>query len=288
MLSLNRLFDTTGFMPRWSCGVWSPELGWTHIIADIAIFGAYMAIPLSIAVLVIRKKNFPFPHIFWLFVAFILSCGITHLIDAVIFYEPVYRLSAIAKVITAVVSWATVIALIAIIPKALQFRDIKEANKVMQKEIQHRQSIYEELEKVRSELEARSSELSVHRHRINNAMEASMVLACQWTVDTGEFIWEIGAPRWITELQIDTTERHIRSWNLVFPPAEFARFVAECREAAASESVLNFEAQVKTRSGKNFLIRVSAVADRKVKGAPRTATGMSRLIPAKETRDPYR
>ena len=39
------LLYTTGFPARWHCGRWSTQLGWLHILSDIAIFGAYMAIP---------------------------------------------------------------------------------------------------------------------------------------------------------------------------------------------------------------------------------------------------
>ena len=27
-------FDTTGFVPRWHCGAWSPALGWLHIVCE--------------------------------------------------------------------------------------------------------------------------------------------------------------------------------------------------------------------------------------------------------------
>src|ERR1043165_732740 len=32
------LLDTSDFRPRWHCGQWSPGLGWTHIVADLAIW----------------------------------------------------------------------------------------------------------------------------------------------------------------------------------------------------------------------------------------------------------
>ncbi len=53
-----------------------------------------------------KRHELAFPRLFWLFGAFIFSCGTTHLIEATIFYTPVYRLSAVAKLATAVVSWA--------------------------------------------------------------------------------------------------------------------------------------------------------------------------------------
>ena len=43
---------------------------------------------------------------------FILACGTGHLLEAIIFWHPVYRLSGLVKAFTAIVSWGTVIALV--------------------------------------------------------------------------------------------------------------------------------------------------------------------------------
>jgi len=43
---LRILFDTSDFTPRWVCGHWTALHGWTHIASDVAIWGAYTAIPL--------------------------------------------------------------------------------------------------------------------------------------------------------------------------------------------------------------------------------------------------
>src|SRR5439155_14445124 len=53
---------------------------------------------------------------------FIISCGFTHFFEVLVFVEPVYRLSILMKFITAIVSWATVLALIPVLPKALALR----------------------------------------------------------------------------------------------------------------------------------------------------------------------
>jgi len=115
----SRLFDTSGFPPRWHCGEWSEAHGWLHILSDIAIFGAYAAIPMALAFFISRRKDIPFVPIFWLFALFIVSCGFTHLIEATIFWHPWYRLSGVVKAGTAVVSWMTVVALFRVLPSAL-------------------------------------------------------------------------------------------------------------------------------------------------------------------------
>lgn len=117
---LKNLLNTDGFPPRWECGVaWTDGHGWLHIASDTAIFGAYFAIPIVLGYFVLRRKDIPFPPVLWLFVAFIALCGLGHLIEASIFWTPWYRLSGVVKMLTAVVSWVTVIALIRILPAAL-------------------------------------------------------------------------------------------------------------------------------------------------------------------------
>src|SRR5262245_37792918 len=126
MLSFfSKLFDTSGFPPRWECGAaWEqePMVGWMHILSDAAIFIAYTAIPLMLVYFVFRKKTGVFLPIFWLFAVFILACGCVHLIEATLFSHPWYRLSALVKLITAVASVATVIALVPQMPKFLSLR----------------------------------------------------------------------------------------------------------------------------------------------------------------------
>jgi hypothetical protein len=76
-----------------------------------------------------KKGDVPFPSVFALFASFILLCSVTHLIDAMIFYWPVYRLAGLMKFATAVVSFGTVIALFKIMPAALLLRGPNEAQR---------------------------------------------------------------------------------------------------------------------------------------------------------------
>lgn len=101
---LSQLFDTSDFPARWTCGHWTELHGWTHIVSDVAIFLAYMAIPVVLAWFALRRPDFAFRPLFWLFCAFIFACGTVHLIEASIFWYPWYRLSALGKVVTALVS----------------------------------------------------------------------------------------------------------------------------------------------------------------------------------------
>ncbi|MCK5942692.1 MAG: HAMP domain-containing histidine kinase, partial [Planctomycetes bacterium] len=114
------LLDTDGFPPRWFCGSWSSVHGWVHIVADFVTFGAYVMIPFGLVWFLRSRPDLPFKRLFWLFGAFIVLCGLTHLLEAVIFWWPAYRLLGLVKVLTAIVSIVTVGALLPAIPKAIR------------------------------------------------------------------------------------------------------------------------------------------------------------------------
>lgn len=145
MFAFLDLLDTADFPARWQCGKWTALHGWIHIASDLAIFAAYFAIPAAIGYFVVKKQDVPFPRIFWLFAAFIAFCGLGHLIEATLFWTPWYRLSAVVKVGTALASWATVLALLPILPKALQLPGLSQVNDDLRREIEERKAAEEEL-----------------------------------------------------------------------------------------------------------------------------------------------
>jgi PAS domain S-box-containing protein len=120
-----------------------------HWYADVAIWGAYLAIPCVLIWFIRRKKGVPFPAVFWLFGAFILSCGTTHLVDAFAIDTPFYRFLGLCKVVTATVSWVTVLALIPIAPRALAMRTPEEMEREIRQRIEAERALqlsYDEME----------------------------------------------------------------------------------------------------------------------------------------------
>jgi signal transduction histidine kinase len=168
---IRELFDTGGFPARWYCGTWSAELGWLTIGSDLAVFAAYMAIPCLLFYFTRRRPDVPFLPIFWLFCVFIAACGATHLIEATIFWWPAYRLSGAAKLFTALVSWATVLVLIPVLPRALALPGLAKINGELEREVRARRAAEAEVKTLNTDLEARVAERTRQLTEANREME---------------------------------------------------------------------------------------------------------------------
>jgi len=163
-----KLFDGAGFIPRAQCGEWTTGLIRLHNVSDFLIWTAYLAIPIVLVSFAWRRRNeLPFQKIFLLFGLFIVACGTTHLMDIVLFYHPLYRLAGLVKVVTAIASWGTVLALIPIVPRALAMR----SPELLEREIEERQSAEEQVRRLNAELEERVRERTAELEAANRAKD---------------------------------------------------------------------------------------------------------------------
>lgn len=143
-----QLLESEQFMPRWVCGQWTPFHGWMYVISDITIFVAYMAIPFALVYFVRKRWNdLPFRWVFYMFIAFIMLCGFTHLIDAIIFWIPLYRLNAIVLMLTALVSVITVMGVLKILPAALKLEGPKALKLLVEQKTSELEKANQNLEK---------------------------------------------------------------------------------------------------------------------------------------------
>ncbi|MBA2744600.1 MAG: hypothetical protein H0U44_00100 [Flavisolibacter sp.] len=166
-----KLFDASDWPPRWHCGRWTEFHGWLYIFSDLLIWSAYFAIPLVILKYISRRTGTKFVRAYFLFAAFILACGSTHLLDAISFWFPAYRLNALVRFITGVVSWVTVFYIIRILPVAKSLRQ------------------YEELEKEINERKRMEEELKTAVEQLNAAQEIGKIGHWQWEVATNNITW---------------------------------------------------------------------------------------------------
>lgn len=135
---LSQFFSSDGFMPHGHCYLWTPALLWTYVVSDTIIALSYFSIPIALIYFLKIRKDIPFNWIVVMFAAFILSCGLTHIISVWTIWYPDYALDAAVKAITAVMSIITAIMLWPLIPQLIKIPSIKQLqalNDQLQKDI---------------------------------------------------------------------------------------------------------------------------------------------------------
>ena len=134
-------FGSIDFMPHGHCYFWRADLITLHVVSDGMIALSYYSIPLIIAYLVRRRSDLPFRSLFWLFGAFIVACGTTHLMEVYTVWQPAYWLSGWIKAATAVISLMSAVALVRVVPAALRLPSpdaLRKLNEDLERRVQAR------------------------------------------------------------------------------------------------------------------------------------------------------
>ena len=161
-------FSSGSFIPHGHCYLWQTKLVWLHVASDSIIALAYFSIPITLIYFISKREDLPFDWIFAMFGAFIVACGITHIFEVWTLWHPTYWLSGTMKAITAIISFATAILLVNLIPQALALpspAQLEIANSLLEAEIVERQSAEAALKKAKDELEIRVEERTAELKR---------------------------------------------------------------------------------------------------------------------------
>lgn len=143
------LFEHSDFRSLWQSGSWTKFHGWLYIISDLLVWSAYFVIPILIMIFWARKyKRINFRALYFMFAGFILVSGATYFIDAMMFWVPVYRVSALMRLITGIISWITVFYVVKMLPVAFSLKSPKE----LQVEIDQRKQMEAELQQMNYQL----------------------------------------------------------------------------------------------------------------------------------------
>ena len=158
------------FIPHGHCYLWRPEIIWLHVSSDGLIALSYFLIPAALLYLVKRRRDLVFHWMFWMFAAFILLCGTTHVMNIVTLWDPYYRLEGVIKLITGLVSIVTAFCLFPLVPRVLQMpqpEELAAANRALAAQIAVTKRAEEELRKLNAELELRVLERTGALQRSN-------------------------------------------------------------------------------------------------------------------------
>jgi len=166
-----QIFEIAGFIPHGHCYLWQTNLVGLHILSDGLIALAYYSIPIMLIYFVRQRQDTPFQKVFFLFGAFIIACGTTHLMEIWTLWYPTYWLSGGVKAITALISIYTAFELVFLIPSALALpspAQLMAANQALEKEIKDRKRAENERQQI--EVALRNSE-----EQFRNAFENASI-----------------------------------------------------------------------------------------------------------------
>ncbi len=115
----NFLFGTDGFLPHSFCIV-NPRVIGLNAMGDLLTAIAYFAIPLCLFRYSFRTHFIAHSLAAW-FALFILLCGVSHVMEIIVLYYPLYVLSGAIKVLTGIVSLITMVKLALLMPYVIGY-----------------------------------------------------------------------------------------------------------------------------------------------------------------------
>jgi PAS domain S-box-containing protein len=148
MEALRNIFSLADLTPHGFCLLWREDLLLLNAASDAAIGLSYYVIPIALTYFVLKRRDVAFGYLFWMFAAFILACGTTHLFEIWTIWHPIYGMHGVMKLVTAAISVATAIVVWGLMPRALAFpspSQYLEIRTALSSEIEQRQQVSEVL-----------------------------------------------------------------------------------------------------------------------------------------------
>ncbi len=241
-----------------------PFWGWLHIFSDLTIYASYTAIPAILIYVIRRKSDLPFNKLFWLFASFILACGTTHLLDAVIFYWPVYKAAGVAKLITAVVSALTVVAAVRVLPTAMSLR----SHSFLEHLLLQREKDFEKVSLQNAEMQA-SIALQAEKLRIAN--EAAGLMPWTWNLHTDE----VELPKSLREMLGLGDQPKAADFIAMVEESDRGRLLQALQNSIYEDKEYNEEFRMRDKNGATRWIAGRGRIVERIDGQPVTMAGVN-------------
>ncbi len=230
---LHDMIDPAAYMAHGYCLLWKPWLVALHAGSDFLIFSSYLAIPAAIWIFVTKRGDLELKPLAILFAVFIFLCGLTHAVQGLTLWWPIYETQGYIKGVTALVSVIAAFSIFPLIPKALAIpspRQLTIVNEGLAAEVAAHRSTLALLEKAKRELEMRvaerTRELEHSKARFEALVNASaqVVWTCEpqgkvfedspsWRLFTGQSIQELLSGKWINAIHPDDRASALAAWH---------------------------------------------------------------------------
>ena len=170
------IFTSGGFEPHGVHFAESPALMWSFIIINAIIAIAYLILPAELSYVYFKRRDFAFSWVFIIIAFFGVWCSMTHVMNIVVFWFPLYWFEGIISVTTGAVSLGSGFAYAIAAPLMLKLvgpAKLRDINNNLVSEIKKREEtveklarIYDDFEKANRELIGKKEELE----RLNREM----------------------------------------------------------------------------------------------------------------------
>ncbi|QGM45318.1 hybrid sensor histidine kinase/response regulator [Methylocystis heyeri] len=179
-LALNR------FLPHGLCFGWDPSLILLHVASDTVIVLSYFAIPALILAYQYKRRSADNSAIIVLFASFIAACGVTHALNIVTIWYPIFLWSGAVKAITAVISLATALYMAPKLPALLALPSLPELLAIND-QLKDANARYK---KAGKEAQRQARELTSALDRLEMATKAAEIGIWEWDVAGGTLLWD--------------------------------------------------------------------------------------------------
>ena len=264
---LGRSVEQFQFMPHVFCYLGNPVLINVNLISDLLIGTSYVVISLTLVYLVRASKGgIPFHWMFLAFGTFIIACGGTHFMEAITLWHPVYWASAYVKVITAMASVATAVALPVVMPNILTNIEGMRLS-----------------ESRASELAKANLDLSAANEKLQELDKLRRKFIAQAAANIGDWEWDIcsGVVTWSPEvedmhgIQRGSFGGRLEDWLDTIHPEDRQRALATVQEAVAHHKDYEVEYRTSRPDGGYCWTTSRGATEYSATGEPLRMAGMS-------------
>ncbi|MFZ3209592.1 MAG: PAS domain-containing protein [Geobacteraceae bacterium] len=251
------------YMAHGFCFSWEPGLVWLHVVSDIVTGASYYAITFAMFYFAFKRRDLPFYSIFILFATFVVACGTTHFFAAYTIFNPIYWQEGAVKAFTAIISAASALLFIPLLPKAIALPSLNKA--------------LEEIEDLNCTLEKQVVDLRESAYRLQLAVASGHLGIWDWDFKSKIFVWDDRMLE-LHGITRDSFQGDIETWQKRVHPDDLDRSKEEIMAAIKGKKGYDSEYRTVHPNGEIKVIKTEGLVIRDADGSAVRMIGLCRDI----------